>query len=132
MFVLQDSPNQKLEVGVWAEYKGGQFLIAHAGNDKFQRVLARLQRPHRRKIQRDELDPVEQKRITLAAIAEAILLDWKDVTDADGNEIKYSVKIAVRALTNDPDFRDFVMEFSAEMENFREEELEEEGNSSAS
>lgn len=129
MFVISENPNAALEQGTWVEYRGGEFLIAHAGNLKFQRALNRLQRPHRRKLEKNEMDPGDQRKLLIQAIAEGILLDWKGVKDSKGGDVPYSVKMAVTALTNDESFREFIMEYSAEMENFRREEIEEEGNS---
>lgn len=129
MFVIPEQPNETLEQGTWVGYRGGEFLIAHAGNLKFQRAMNRLQRPYRRKIEKNEMDPGDQRKLLIQAIAEGILLDWKGVKDSKGENVSYSVKTAATALTNDEAFREFVMEFSAEMENYRREEMTEEGNS---
>jgi hypothetical protein len=128
MFNIAEQPNEKLEAGVWGEYQGAKFLIAHAGNDKFQRSLNRLQKPFRRKIEKGDMDPAESRKIISRAMAEAILLDWKDVAK-NGEAVSYSVELATMALNNDSQFREFVMEFSADQANFREEDLEHEGNS---
>ena len=58
-------------------------------------------------------------------MAEAILLDWKNVE----GDVQYSTKTAEKALLYDEAFREFVMSFSMELANFREEDLETEGNS---
>lgn len=128
MFTISEQENPRLEGGTWAEYNGGEFLIAHAGSLRFQRALSRLQKPHRRKMEKGEMDPADSRKLLIQALAEAILLDWKGVKNSAGEDVAYSVKSAITALTNDPAFREFVMEFSAEMENFRKEEAEYEGN----
>lgn len=129
MFQISEQPNQALETGTWTSFRGAEFLIAHAGSLKFQRAMMRLQKPFRRKMERGEMDPADQKRILIQALAESILLDWKGVKDSDGKEVSYSRDLGVKAITNDESFREFIMEFSMDMQNFIEEAAEHEGNS---
>ena len=128
-FKIADQPNAGLEDGVWAPYEGSEFKIAHSSNVRFLRTKQRLEQPHRRKIEAGNFDPAEQRRLLVKAMAEAILLDWKGVANSEGQPVEYSTKLAEQALTNDDQFRDFVMEFSINSQNFREAELEHEGNS---
>lgn len=123
MFKIPDQPNSLLEEGTWTEYQGARFLIAHAGNTRFQRAVQRLQKPFRRKIERNEMDPADQKNIMTKAMAEALVRGWEGVAT------EFSQDAALKLLRNDEAFRDFVMEFSMDLQNFREEELEHEGNS---
>lgn len=124
-FKIPDEQPLALEEGQWTSYEGSDFRIAYATNVKFLRAKQRLEQPYRRKIESGTLDPAEHRRILCKAIAEAILLDWRNV---DG-DVPYSVKAAEKALLNDEAFREFVMTFSMELSNFREEERELEGNS---
>lgn len=126
--ILQEQPNPNIESGVWAEYQDARLCIAHASNLRFQRVMARLQKPFKRKIERNEMDPADQKRILTQALAEAVLLGWEGVTSKDGEAIVYNSKVGRTALENDDSLREFVMEFSADLANFREEEKDHEGN----
>lgn len=114
-----------LEGGQWTSYEGSDFKIAFATNVKFLRAKQRLEQPFRRKIENGSLDPAEHRRILCKAMAEAILLDWKNVE----GDVQYSTKAAEKALLYDEAFREFVMSFSMELANFREEDLETEGNS---
>lgn len=127
MFVIADQPNEQLEEGTWANYQGAKFLIAHAGSAKFQRTMSRLQKPFRRKIERNEMDPAETKRILIKALSENIVLGWQDVADSKGTPVKFSRELCEKALTNDEGFREFVMEFSMDLQNFQDEEKEVEG-----
>lgn len=129
MFKISEQPNHLLEAGTWVDYQGARFLVAHAGNSKFQRTMARLQKPFRRKLERNEMDPADQKRILIQALGEAILLGWDGVKDASENDVPFSRDMAVKALSNDEGFREFVMETSMDMENFKLEEAEHEGKS---
>lgn len=128
-YKIPEQPNVKLDAGNWAEYQGARFLIAHAGNDRFQRRMQALNKPFRRKAERGEMDPVDQKRILTQALGEGVLLGWEGVQDAKGEAVPYSSKVAIQMLTNDPALRDFVMEYSMDLQNFREDDLEHEGNS---
>ncbi|AAX84860.1 hypothetical protein [Xanthomonas phage Xp15] len=129
MFEISEQPNEKLEEGVWAEYQGGQFLIAYAGGVKFQRRMTALRKPFRRQEERgDQIDPAVLRKITCQAISEVILLDWKEVA-SKGEPVPYSREMAFKALVNDERFRNFVMEHSMELQNFEESEREIEGNS---
>ena len=128
-FKIPAEPNQALESGTWTSYQDADFLIAHAGNAKFQRTMARLQKPFRRKIEKGEMDPVDQKKVLIQAISESILLDWKGVDGDDGQPAQYDRKLGQKLLANDESFREFVMEFAMDLQNFKDEEMEHEGNS---
>lgn len=127
-FRIPEKPATIIDEGVWAEYEGSQFKIAYATNVNFMRAKQRLEHPHRRKIENGSMDPAEHRRILVKAMAEAILLDWKGVEGPNG-DVPYSKKLAEQALMNDESFRDFVMTFSMDLANFKEEEREYEGNS---
>jgi hypothetical protein len=126
---IPSKPNPALEAGSWVKYQDAEFLIAHAGNMKFQRAMARLQRPFRRKIEKGEMDPVDQRNIIIQAMAEAILLGWKGVVGEGNEPAEYSRELAQTLLKNDEAFRDFVMEYAMDMQNFSAAEQEHEGNS---
>lgn len=127
-FQFKEQANKNLDAGTWADYQGAKFLIAHAGSDRFQRRMQALQKPYRRKMERGEMDPADTRRIMTQAMGEAILLGWEGVKRGE-EEVQYSSKLAIQLLTNDPALRDFVMEYSTDLQNFRDEDLEHEGNS---
>lgn len=127
-FTIPDRAPVTIDEGVWASYEGSEFKIAYSTNVRFLRLKQRLEHPHRRKIENGSIDPAEHRKILCKAMAEAILLDWRKVKDGDGNEVQYSIKAAEQALLYDEAFREFVMTFSMELGNFREEEMEMEGN----
>jgi hypothetical protein len=128
-FKIPKTPQVELEEGTWTDYEGSKFKIAYAGSIKFARVKDQIEKPHRRMIEKGAVDPADQKKWLIQALAKAILLDWKDVHDEDGQEVQYSVNNAIQAMTNSEEFRDFVMTFSMELANFREADREVEGNS---
>lgn len=124
-----DADLSALDAGVWEEYQGSKFLIAHISNSKFQRALARYQLPHRRKIADGTIDPDKNKEIVARAMSEGVLLGWSNVIDAVKQEVKYTPQLAYAALMRDPEFRDFVSEFAMAMSNFKSTEVEEVGKS---
>ena len=132
-FVISDKPNDRVDQGVWVEYEGSRFLLAAAGNDNFIRRMTALRKPYRRQEERgDGIDPAKLRQITIQATAETVLLNWEGVKvqqNGEAVDLPYSVKAAVQALTNSIPFRNWVMEFSMDMQNFIVEAEEIEGNS---
>ena len=119
-FVINRFDENKKEEGVWTEYGGSQFLIGYTGT-KFTKTLNRLRKPFEKQIQRNTVDPETLSGLYQRAIAETVLLDWKDVFDFDGNEVPYSTEMAIEALKGDPEFFSFVTEFSTEIGNYEKE-----------
>lgn len=123
-----DADLNSVNTGVWGEFGNARFKIAHISNLKFQRALARLQQPHRRKIEAGSLDPKVNKDILAEAMAEGILLDWDQVVDSKKVATPYSKEAGKVALLKNVEFRDWVSDFAMNLQNFREEEMEELGN----
>lgn len=117
-----------IEDGVWVEYQGSKFLVAHMSNMKFQRALARHQQPYRRKIEQGTIDPQTSKDLICKAMSEGILLDWKDVGSKSGEQVQYTTQAGFTALSKNPEFRDFISEFAMNLSNYRADEVEELGN----
>ena len=129
MFNVDKNTVEKEKNGVWVTYTGSQFLIAHINNPAFQRIYTRLQLPHRKAIEKKTLDPDVQLDIMAKALSKAIVLDWKDVVDRDGNQVKYSVDAVEKVLRTNTEFRDFVTEMATDIGQFTEEEKTELGES---
>lgn len=129
MFNVDETTVDKEESGVWAPWRGSSFLIASSGADKFQRLFQRLQRPHRKAIDKGNLDPKLQVDMMAKAMSEALILDWKDVTNNSGEDVPFSVQTAFDVLRKNSEFREFVSEFATEISNFVSEEKEELGKS---
>ena len=126
--MIIDADLSAVDEGVWTEFDGSQFKIAHISNLKFQRALSKLQQPHMRKINEGRLDPGVNKTILAQAMAEGILVDWKDVKTKAGEEVKFSAKAANAALLANVEFRDFVSDFATNIGHYRDEEVAELGN----
>lgn len=123
-----ESENLRSENGVWTEWRGGQFLIAHMSSISFQRALSRAQQPYRKKIEAGTLDPLLLRKVTCQAMSEGMLLDWKDVVDKSGQQVKYEPAHGLRMLQNNAEFREFVSDFAMQLTNFHNDAVEEVGN----
>jgi hypothetical protein len=131
------------EDGVWTQYNGSKLLIAHVSSMAFQRKLARLQQPYAKKIEKGTLSPDVQKEILCKAMAGTILKDAEFVRyvrvngqialDEQGKKrvesIPFTVDLAEKVLANQVDVREFVTEYSGNLDNYRAEEAEEVGKS---
>lgn len=115
--------------GVWFEYDESKFKVAHISNLGFQRALARLQQPYRKKIENGTLDPKISRDLMCKAMAEHILLDWQDVVDGKGDKVPYDPQIGEKLLKSNGPFRDAISEFAMNVDNFKKEEKEELGKS---
>ena len=124
-----DADLNTIDTGVWAEWSGSKFLIAHISNLKFQKLLARLQQPHRKKLESGGLDPETNRDILCKALSETVLLDWANVSSRAGDRTHFTAQNAFLALQRDPEFRDFVADFATQMANYRAQEVEEMGKS---
>lgn len=119
----------KQNEGVWTEYGGSKFLVGHINNLKFQRILSRLQAPHRQKISKGTIDPAEARKITCKAMSQGLIHDWQDVTNTKNEDVPFSVETCEVMLLNNDDVREYLMEFSQDLANFKEEQTVEEGKS---
>jgi hypothetical protein len=119
----------KQNSGVWTEYGGSRFLVGHLGNIRFQRVLTRLQAPHRQKVQRGTLDPADARKIMCKAMSLGIVHDWADVVNSKGEDVAFSPEVCEEMLLNNDDVREFLAEFSQDLANYKEEQTQEEGKS---
>jgi hypothetical protein len=122
-----DTDIRTIDEGVWVPFDGSSFRIAHISNVKFQRSVARLQQPHRKKIEAGTMDPGQSKELACRALSEAVLLDWKDVINAAGEQVPYTPEHGFEALMKNPEFRDFVSDVAQNAARFREEAVEELG-----
>ncbi len=110
--------------GAWTNYRGVDLRIARANNDNFKKTFMRLARPYRKDIAQDNLDEKISESIMCEAIADAVLVDWKNFS-INGTEVPYSRANAIALLKNDADCRKFVQDFSADLSNYISRDKEE-------
>lgn len=105
------------EKGVWIDTISDpeQFKIASSTNKKYVKEIRRLYTPHRNEIRRSQRLVDQGKDVPdalaklisdleMRAFCKCVLLDWKNVTDRVGKEIKYSPSAAFKLLS-DPNLR---------------------------
>ena len=126
----QDSTLVREREGVWVKYQEGELKIARMGNPLNKRVFNRLRAPYKRAIERGTLSDEQQAQILARTYAESLLLDWRNMTDAAGSEVPYSVDLATDVLMVDMDLREFVTQVAQEAALFRQEEIKERGKGS--
>lgn len=120
--------NQDSEIsGVWHSLGDGKIKIARANNPKYDRFLRREMAPHATVINSGSEEGTEiLTEITMRGMAEAILVDFENITD-EGKELQYTKENAYLLLKKYPDFRDLVAQKASTMKFYREEYLEQSG-----
>jgi hypothetical protein len=125
--VIRTDPD-RMEDGVWRKYIDDvELLIASVNNRGYHDAKDRLLRPHLRQVRAKALSPDEVLEIIKPAVAHHILKGWKNIQDDNGTEIPFSPQTALEFF-RDPGLADlysFVLEVSGEIENYRQQLLEE-------
>jgi len=125
---------RKIEEGVWVKYLDDiELCIASTDNAAFVEHKNRLLRPHIRDMRAKQAvnDNAAVADIVNEAIKPAVARDilrgWKNIQDDDGKDIPYAPQTALDFFRQ-PSMRDlykFILEFATEVQNFRQELLEE-------
>lgn len=121
------------EKGVVIDYGEFQIRVARSGgaNQKYNKLLEVLTKPHRKAIQTESISPEIVKKIMIEAHAKTVVLDWENVKDRDGELIPFTVENCIKLFEDLPDLFADVQEQSAKTGMFRKDALEEAvGNSS--
>jgi hypothetical protein len=113
--------------GTWFEIGGGaSLLVARNGNRKYARIISKLVEQHRKVLDLDdELSEKKNEEIMIEAMANALLLGWKNI-EYKGEKLEYSVENAKKLLAI-RDFRSLVMRLSDDTNAYRLKEEEEQG-----
>lgn len=101
------------------------FTLARAGgaNARYSKVLAAKMRPYTRQIDDGSIDIDLVNDIWIEVFAETVLLGWKGITDAKGNEISFTVENAIALFKQLPDLFFDVRDHAGKMANFRAQEI---------
>lgn len=111
--------------GVWFDYGDGvQFKLARAGGGNTEYAKARDRRfaPHRRTLDRMPNDQLT--KIMAEVFAEAVVKDWKGVTNEHGEPLACNHANVVKILVDLPDLFAQVQREASEMSYFRAAEIE--------
>jgi len=122
---------EEAELGKW--FKLGKFAevkVRRFSSKKSRAVREALERKYGlNNTTRVSLGKDDQEELNIQHIAKGILVDWKGVKDAAGNDVKFTTEAAVQYLTKLPELRELIAQLSLDIANFRKAANEEiEGN----
>jgi len=130
-FARRFKTNKSLEEdGTWVDIGDDISLkIRRFNSEKSQEVRRRLEKPYAHMTRQGRALPTKtNEEITKKQIIEVILVDWKGITDDNGEVIPYSLENAKKLLET-KDFMDEVARLSLNEQLFKDEALkEDEGN----
>lgn len=91
--------------GIVLDYGDAKIRIARAGgsNQKYNKTIARLSKPHKRSIQTETIDLKTLDALMVEAYAEAVVISWEGVNDRDGKPIAFSKKACIKLFTDLPE-----------------------------
>lgn len=115
------------EKGVALDYGEFAIVIKRAGpsNKKYVQMMTAINDKHGRAIRLGSIDEEELEKQIIEVFAKTIVVDWREVTDAEGNPLPFSVDNCIKLLTDLPDLFADIRNQAASFETFREEEIEE-------
>lgn len=122
--------------GVWiTDFRPGiDIKLAKLGNKEHTKFVENLRKPYAKLIRCGGTIPEEKAdEIGIKSLAKTILLDWKGVTDKEGNDLPYSVENAEMLLTKMPLVKERITVLAFDKDNilFNAKALEEEGKKSS-
>lgn len=119
------------EEGVWVDFGGGVMVkVARITSAKSREVRRRLERPLARKNRNEELTLDQLEHLMIEQLSQAVVKDWKGVTDEKGKELPCTVENCRDILNKFPDFREDVATVSMEKATFQQNRMQDElGNS---
>jgi hypothetical protein len=123
LFALFGASETDSEDGKWFPInKVISVKVRRFKSKKSRTVRERLEAPHKRvnKFSGKISDDV-QNDITKEHMAEAILIDWKGVTDKDGKAVEYTKAAGMQFFTVLPEFMDAIATLSLDLDNYRDE-----------
>lgn len=116
------------EKGITIDYGAFKITVLRAGgsNTKYSGVLSAKLRPHQRAVQNGTISEELNRRLLAEVYAEAVIIGWTDLKDADGNAIEFSRENCVKLLLDLPDLFNDIIRSADDIRNFRAQQVEEE------
>ncbi len=113
--------------GFALEYGDATFIIARAGgaNKKFTTAVERKMRPYRSAIQSGTMDTDTATKLLAECYADAVILAWDGVSDANGDALDFTKENIVKVLLDLPDLFNDIQEQSQRVANYIEAGAEE-------
>jgi hypothetical protein len=123
LFAMFGASETDSEDGKWFPLsKAISVKVRRFKSKKSRTVRERIEAPHKRinKFGGKISDDV-QNEITKEHMAEAILVDWKGVTDKEGKPVTYTKAAGLQFFTDLPEFMDHIATLSLDLDNYRDE-----------
>lgn len=117
------------EEGVWVDFgQGLEVKIRRADSRRSREVFRRLYKPYRKMEEAGNAIPHDDEILIRAKwTAQALVADWKGVTDRKGKAVKFdpeNLKPAIDLLVDARDFQKLINDFADEQETFRAQAVE--------
>ena len=111
--------------GIWLEYGDSKFLVARAGgsNEKYKKLFLKKTKPHRVAIQNEILTDEVGERLLVELYADAVILDWQNVTDREGTNLLFNRENVIQVLTDLPFLFSKIREECEKVSNFQKEAI---------
>lgn len=116
-------------IGVWLPPFPGdrriKVLRAGGSNKRFSRAFQTAIKPHRRAMERGTMDQDVSDAIMRDVYAKHVVVDWKNINDAEGNPAPCTPENVAAFFDAFPEIFSEVIAYAGEMATFSEENLEE-------
>lgn len=117
---LRTDPTKE-EEGIWVPYALDiEFKIARNTKPAFRAAVDKIMKPHQKRVRKNRMKNEEIMELIKPAVAEHILIDWKNVQDDEENPIPCTLEEKNRVF-NDPEYKDiysFITEQSTDWEEY--------------
>ena len=110
--------------GFWYDIGPASFLLRRLGGknaNHLQQVTAKYYKPYAKAIQSGMLPQSKQEEIIVKTFVEAVIVDWKGVTDINGIEIPFSKDAAQEMLMDNLELVTALQEASTDIINYRDD-----------
>lgn len=116
--------------GIWLQFADARMKVRRAGgsNMKFRQVLGEKTRPHKHVMEAGGLDPNLSRRLLQEAYFEAVVIEWENFTDREGNLLELTLENFCKVMEDLPDLWEAVVQACDEMKNFQDAKVEEDVN----
>lgn len=124
----QYKTNKNLETeGVVLDFGGPKFKVRRAGgsNRKYAAVFNAKMRPHAQALARGALGEEKGRDLLIDIFFDAVMLDWQNVTDENGEPMEYNRANFTKLMKDLPDFWATLREETQEIKNFQDEQDDE-------
>ena len=112
--------------GVWISYdEGVEFLLRRAGsaNPHYRTAVDYHMGPYRRRFQNGTVDEKKSRELMARVYADAVVADWKGVTDEAGNILECTKENVFKVLMDLRELFDSIQKDAGEIDQFRAREV---------